>query len=570
VSAGYATNFTQWYLDAIKEAEIISQGVVRGTMVLRPRGMAVWESIMGHFNGRFKKKGVQNVYLPSLIPLSFFSKEAEHVEGFAPECATVTHYRLCEAPKKDGEDILAEEEGGGKRRKRELIPDPEAALAEPCILRPTSETLFWHHMKDWILSYKDLPMKLNQWVNIVRWEMRTRPFLRNSEFLWQEGHTAHSSVTEAITFTQEMLYVYHQGTKELLALPTLVGVKSERERFASAKETFTIEAFLPNGFALQSGTSHFLGSSFAEAMDVTFKDEAGGISPCQGTSWGVSTRLMGALIMSHGDERGLIFPPAVAPVQVRIVPILKSEDPSFEAIHTYIQNIKEVLEEEGGFRVDVDDMRNEKPFRKFVRSEQQGVPLRIDIGQREVTNGECVLVNRLTNEKKVMSTSSGGSSSLVSALKEEMDSLQSTLYERARLRLLHSLDIITNYQELQAKVSEIAADHLVVDPQQQATPSVLRPSVFLVPWIPSSEEEEKIQHETKATLRCLLPCLSSSSSLGVYEPNEAACAYSLTEDIAGSFTALLPEFDLPDVRTMPCVYDESKPATVWAVFSRAY
>ena len=275
-------------------------------MVIRPWGMKIWEGIQKHFNLVFEEKGVENVYLPSLIPLSFFSQEAEHVEGFAPECAVVTHHRLKKSPSSGT-----------------LEPDPTSKLADPCVVRPTSETLFWQMMSKWISSHTQLPLKLNQWTNIVRWERRTRPFLRTSEFLWQEGHTAHASGEEALGFADEMVGEYQKGVEELLAIPTIRGIKSERERFAGAEETFTIEAMMQNGFALQSGTSHYLGQKFAAAHSTSFTTSFGEKQLCHGTSWGISTRLLGALVMVHGDDLGLVLPPSIAPIQIRIIPIFK-------------------------------------------------------------------------------------------------------------------------------------------------------------------------------------------------------------------------------------------------------
>jgi prolyl-tRNA synthetase len=341
-------DYSAWYLDVIQQADLLDDAPVRGCKVLKPHGYGIWELIQGDLDRRFKDTGHQNAYFPLFIPVSFLSKEAEHVEGFAKECAIVTHHRLRGTTGEDG--------------KAGVEPDPESRLDEPLVVRPTSETMIWHMYGRWIDSWRDLPILINQWANVVRWEMRTRPFLRTAEFLWQEGHTAHATRDEAIAEARQMLDVYRDFAHEVLAVPVITGVKSARERFAGAVETFTIEALMQNGWALQAGTSHFLGQNFAKAFDVTFQDQEGRREHVWATSWGVSTRLIGAVIMTHSDDAGLVLPPAVAPIQVVIIPVGKPADlpPVMEAVRQLSADLRSA-----GIRVRVDDRDNVRPGAKY-------------------------------------------------------------------------------------------------------------------------------------------------------------------------------------------------------------
>jgi prolyl-tRNA synthetase len=357
-----AADYSKWYQDVITAAEMVDQSPVKGCMVIRPWGMAVWDELKDNLNKRIKAKGVQNAYFPLFIPLSFLSKEAEHVEGFAKECAVVTHHRLRGNP-----------DGTG------LIADPEAKLEEPLIVRPTSETIIWDMMGKWISSYRDLPLKINQWANVVRWEMRTRPFLRSSEFLWQEGHTAHATSEEADGHAREMLGVYEQLAREVLAVPVVTGAKSPSERFAGADATYTIEALMQNGWALQSGTSHFLGQNFARAFDVKFQTKEQTAELVWATSWGVSTRLLGALVMTHSDDSGLVLPPAVAPHQLVVVPVGRGKPDNDAKVDAFLDELSSALGKTGvRFHIDMRDM---KPGPKFYDWERKGVPLRLEVSR---------------------------------------------------------------------------------------------------------------------------------------------------------------------------------------------
>jgi prolyl-tRNA synthetase len=362
-------NYSQWYLDIISAAELVDNSPVKGCMVIRPWGMAIWDLLREELDSQIKESGAQNAYFPLFIPQSFLSKEADHVEGFAKECAVVTHHRLCANP-----------DGSG------LMPDPDAKLEEPLIVRPTSETIIWNMFGKWIDSHRDLPLKLNQWANVVRWELRTRPFLRSAEFLWQEGHTAHATRDDALATARQMLGVYSDTVAKMLALPVIRGVKSPMERFAGADETFTIEALVQNGWALQSGTSHFLGQNFARAFDVYFQNKEGERELVWATSWGVSTRLMGALVMTHSDDAGLRLPPAVAPHQVVIVPITKGKGEEDAAVQKAVDVAVDELKAKG-VRVKVDDRDHLRPGAKYFEWERKGVPLRLEVGPRDAKVG---------------------------------------------------------------------------------------------------------------------------------------------------------------------------------------
>ena len=379
-----ADNYSQWYNDLVIKADLIEQSAVRGCMVIKPYGYAIWEKIQAQLDKMFKETGVQNAYFPMLIPKSFLSREAEHVKGFAKECAVVTHYRL-----------KATEDGNA------VQVDPNAKLEEELIIRPTSETIIWNTYKNWIHSWRDLPLMCNQWCNVMRWEMRTRPFLRTSEFLWQEGHTAHATREEAEKEAQTMLRVYADFAEKWLAVPVVQGVKSETERFAGALDTYTIEAMMQDGKALQSGTSHFLGQNFAKSFDVTFLNKENKPEYVWATSWGVSTRLIGALIMTHSDDNGLVLPPKIAPIQVVIVPIFKGEE-QLKELTAKLQPVIDQLRELG-ITVKYDDTDNKRPGFKFADYELKGVPVRLAMGGRDLENNTIEVMRRDTLEKESVS-----------------------------------------------------------------------------------------------------------------------------------------------------------------------
>ena len=404
-------DFSKWYNELVLKADLAEHSDVRGCMIIKPYGYAIWEKIKVQLDIMFKETGHQNAYFPLLIPKSYLSKEAAHVEGFAKECAVVTHYRL-----KNSED------GTG------VIVDPEAKLEEELIIRPTSETIIWNTYKKWIQSYRDLPILVNQWANVVRWEMRTRLFLRTSEFLWQEGHTAHATKIEAVEETEKMLEVYAQFVQEFMAVPVIKGVKSENERFAGAEETYCIEALMQDGKALQAGTSHFLGQNFAKAFDVTFADKEGNKNHVWATSWGVSTRLMGALVMTHSDDKGLVLPPKLAPIQVVIVPIYKNEDQLLEISEYANSLINDLKSLNISVKFDNDD--NKKPGWKFAEYEMKGIPLRIAIGPRDMENQTVELARRDNLSKSIVSQLE-----LPNLLLETLNLIQNDLFTRSSLFL---------------------------------------------------------------------------------------------------------------------------------------
>ena len=454
-----AENYSQWYNDLVVKAELAEQSPVRGCMVIKPYGYAIWEKMQAQLDKEFKKTGVQNAYFPLLIPKSFLSREAEHVKGFAKECAVVTHYRL-----------KSSEEGNS------VVVDPSAKLEEELIIRPTSETIIWNTYKGWIHSWRDLPIMCNQWCNVMRWEMRTRPFLRTSEFLWQEGHTAHATREEAEVEAQKMLKVYADFAEKWMAVPVLQGVKSETERFAGALDTYTIEAMMQDGKALQSGTSHFLGQNFAKSFDVTFLNKENKPEYVWATSWGVSTRLMGALIMVHSDDNGLVLPPKLAPIQVVIVPIYKGDD-QLKAISNKLQPVINKLEELG-ISVKYDDSDNKRPGFKFADYELKGIPVRLVMGGRDLENNTIEIMRRDTLEKE--SVSFDGIIERVTTL---LDDIQANLFEKAcAYRDAHVYEC-DNYDEFKERVKD--------------------GGFFLCHWDGTAETEAKIKEDTQATIRCV-------------------------------------------------------------------
>ena len=452
-------DYSKWYNELVVKADLAEQADVRGCMVIKPYGYAIWEKMQRVLDDMFKETGVQNAYFPLLIPKSFLSREAEHVEGFAKECAVVTHYRLKTNETHDG-----------------VIVDPEAKLEEELIVRPTSETIIWNTYKNWIHSYRDLPILCNQWCNVMRWEMRTRLFLRTSEFLWQEGHTAHATREEAEARAKQMLKVYADFAEQYMAVPVVQGVKSETERFAGALDTYTIEAMMQDGKALQSGTSHFLGQNFGKAFDVQFTDKDGKLDYAWATSWGVSTRLMGALIMTHSDDNGLVLPPALAPIQVVIVPIYKGAD-QLEAINNKIQPLIDKFKKMG-ISVKYDNADNKRPGFKFADYELKGVPVRLVMGGRDLENNTVEVMRRDTLEKETVSFD--GIETYVQNL---LDEIQKNIFKKAKdFRDAHIYEC-DNYEEFKQKVKN--------------------GGFFLCHWDGTAETEAKIKADTQATIRCV-------------------------------------------------------------------
>ncbi|HNP48409.1 MAG TPA: proline--tRNA ligase [Bacteroidia bacterium] len=452
-------NYSQWYNDLVVKADLAENSAVRGCMVIKPYGYAIWEKMQSILDKMFKDTGHSNAYFPLFIPKSFFTKEASHVEGFAKECAVVTHYRLKNA-----------EDGSG------IIVDPEAKLEEELIIRPTSETIIWNTYRGWIQSYRDLPILVNQWANVVRWEMRTRLFLRTAEFLWQEGHTAHGTDKEAVEETLRMLDVYADFAEKTLAIPVIKGVKTANERFAGALDTYCIEAMMQDGKALQAGTSHFLGQNFAKAFDVKFTNREGRQDYVWATSWGVSTRLMGALVMAHSDDDGLVLPPKLAPIQVVIVPIYKTDE-QLAAISAVADKIQAELKAKG-VSVKYDDRDTQKPGWKFSEYEFKGVPVRIAIGPRDLENGTVEVARRDTKEKSVMHITD-----LSIKVEHLLEQIQSNLYNKAlNFRDTHTYKADT-YDEFKQRLDE--------------------GGFVMAHWDGTTETELKIKEETKATIRCI-------------------------------------------------------------------
>lgn len=453
------TDYSQWYNDVVVKADLAEHSDVRGCMVIKPHGYAIWENIQSTLDKMFKDTGHVNAYFPLFIPKSYFSKEASHVEGFAKECAVVTHYRLKASP--DGKGVIV---------------DPDAKLEEELIVRPTSETIIWNTYKGWIQSYRDLPILINQWANVVRWEMRTRLFLRTTEFLWQEGHTAHATAEEAIAETRQMLDVYADFVENHMCIPVVKGYKTPNERFAGALDTYCIEALMQDGKALQAGTSHFLGQNFAKAFDVKFANKQGQEEYVWATSWGVSTRLMGALIMTHSDDKGLVTPPKLAPIQVVIVPIYRSEE-QLEAILAKAKEIAAVLKLKG-IRVKIDADDTKKPGWKFAEYELKGVPLRLGIGPRDLENSEVELARRDLGTKEQVKMDN-----LDSFIETMLDEIQTNLFVKAKKHREDNWHSVNSYQEFKDALD--------------------KGGFISAHWDGTPETEEKIKEETKATIRCI-------------------------------------------------------------------
>lgn len=452
-------NYSQWYNDLVIKADLAENSAVRGCMVIKPYGYAIWEKMQAELDRMFKDTGHVNAYFPLFIPKSFLSKEADHVEGFAKECAVVTHYRLKSSP--DGKGVVV---------------DPEAKLEEELIVRPTSETIIWSTYKNWIQSYRDLPILCNQWANVVRWEMRTRLFLRTAEFLWQEGHTAHATQEEALEEARQMLDIYADFAERFMAVPVLKGVKSANERFAGAIDTFCIEALMQDGKALQAGTSHFLGQNFAKAFDVTFVDKNNKQEFVWATSWGVSTRLMGALIMTHSDDNGLVLPPNLAPFQVVIVPIYKNEE-QLAAISAKVDEIKSKLKALG-ISVKYDNNDTKKPGWKFAEYELKGVPVRLAMGARDIENGTVEVARRDTLTKETVLVD--GIENYIAGLLKD---IQNNIYQKAYDYRASVTREVNSYDEFKVEIE--------------------KGGFLLCHWDGTSETEEKIKEDTKATIRCI-------------------------------------------------------------------
>ncbi|MFO7852785.1 MAG: proline--tRNA ligase [Bacteroidota bacterium] len=453
-------NYAQWYNDLVIKADLAENSAVRGCMVIKPYGYGIWEKIQSELDKLFKDTGHVNAYFPLFIPKSFFAREADHVEGFAKECAVVTHYRLRNRP--DGRGIEV---------------DPDAKLEEELIIRPTSETIIWNTYRNWIQSYRDLPLLINQWANVVRWEMRTRLFLRTAEFLWQEGHTAHASKEEAIEETKTIINLYTHFVQDYMGIPVLKGTKSESEKFAGAIDTYAIEALMQDGKSLQAGTSHFLGQNFAKAFDVQFTDKSGKLEYVWSTSWGVSTRLMGALVMSHGDNHGLVLPPKLAPIQVVIVPIYKGNS-QLDAISSTALKIKTDLEKHG-LRVKYDDRDTHKPGFKFAEYELKGVPIRLAIGPRDIENQTVEVARRDTMDKKTININN-----TVEHLISLITDIQKNIFNKALKFREQNTYEVDSWDEFKESIEN-------------------RGGFILAHWDGTAETEEKIKNETRASIRII-------------------------------------------------------------------
>jgi prolyl-tRNA synthetase len=452
-------NYSLWYNNLVVKADLAENSAVRGCMVIKPYGYAIWEKFQAVLDKMFKDTGHVNAYFPLFIPKSFLSREAEHVEGFAKECAVVTHHRLMNSP--DGKGVVV---------------DPEAKLEEELIVRPTSETIIWNTYKNWITSYRDLPVLCNQWANVVRWEMRTRLFLRTAEFLWQEGHTAHATRQEAIEETERMVNVYATFAREWMAMPVLVGRKTASERFAGAEDTWCIEAMMQDGKALQAGTSHFLGQNFAKAFDVQFAGKDGKLDYVWSTSWGVSTRLIGALIMAHSDNHGLVLPPKLAPLQVVLVPIYKGDEELAQMVE-HMQSVKRSLEAKG-ITAKIDDRDNLRSGFKFAEWELKGVPVRIAIGPRDMQHGTLEIARRDTLEKQILPQEG-----IAEYVENLLSDIQRNIYKKALDFREKNTCEIDSYEEFKERIED--------------------GGFFLCHWDGTAETEEKIKEETKATIRCI-------------------------------------------------------------------
>ena len=450
-------NYSQWYNDIVLHADLAETSAVRGCMVIKPYGFAIWERLQEELDKMFKKTGHMNAYFPLFIPKSFFSKEASHVDGFAKECAVVTHYRL-------------------KNSDKGIVVDEDAKLEEELIVRPTSETIIWDTYKKWIQSYRDLPILVNQWANVVRWEMRTRLFLRTAEFLWQEGHTAHETKKEAVEETELILNIYADFLQKFMAIPVLKGRKTESERFAGALDTYCVEALMQDGKALQAGTSHFLGQNFSKAFDVKFSNRQGKLEHVWSTSWGVSTRLMGALIMTHSDDQGLVLPPKLAPYQIVIIPIYKGKE-DFKEIDSFCKKILKDLEQ-NNIRVKYDNRDSYKPGWKFNEYEVKGVPIRLSIGKRDIQQGSIEVFRRDTFEKKCLKTKE-----LVNSVKLILEDMQENLFNRANIFLEKNTFEVETFDEFKEKIEG--------------------GGFVLAHWDGTEESEKEIKKLTKATIRCI-------------------------------------------------------------------
>ena len=454
-----AEDYSKWYNELVYRADLAEHSDVRGCMVIKPYGYAIWEKMRDILDVKFKETGHSNAYFPLFIPKSYLSKEASHIEGFAKECAVVTHYRLKNA-----------EDGSG------VIVDPDSKLEEELIVRPTSETIIWNSYKNWIQSYRDLPILINQWANVVRWEMKTRLFLRTTEFLWQEGHTAHATKQEAIAEAELMLDVYEDFAENYMSMPVIKGRKTANERFAGAEDTLCIEAMMQDGKALQAGTSHFLGQNFAKAFEVKFADKEGRLDYVWATSWGVSTRLMGALIMTHSDDEGLVLPPALAPIQVVAVPIYRTDE-ELAAISEKMAELASKLKAKGiSFKYDDDE--NRRPGWKFAEYESKGVPVRVAMGPRDLENGKAEVARRDTKTKEVVDFDG-----LENHIEQLLSDIQTNLLERAKTFRLENTREIDSYEEFKKEID--------------------KGGFFLAHWDGTSETEERIKEETKATIRCI-------------------------------------------------------------------
>lgn len=469
-------DYSLWYNELVKKADLAENSPVRGCMIIKPYGYSIWEKMQAEIDRMFKETGHTNAYFPLFIPKSYLSKEADHVEGFAKECAVVTHYRL------------KNDENGG------VIVDPDAKLEEELIVRPTSETVIWSTYKNWIQSYRDLPLLVNQWANVVRWEMRTRLFLRTAEFLWQEGHTAHATKQEAIDESVQMMNIYAQFAEEFMAVPVVKGIKSEAERFAGALETYCIEALMQDGKALQAGTSHFLGQNFSKAFDVKFTSKEGKLDYVWGTSWGVSTRLMGALIMAHSDDQGLVLPPKLAPIQVVIVPIYKGED-QLNAIREKLDPYVKALRK-AGVTVKLDDRDTHKPGFKFAEWELKGVPVRLAMGPRDMENNTIEIARRDTGEKESFDLTND----LTAKVNDLLDQIQENIFKKALdYRAGHTTEV-DSYEDFK-KVLEDKGGFVSAH------------------WDGTAETEEKIKEETKATIRCIPLDMKEEAGKCIYSGN---------------------------------------------------
>ncbi|MCX6192202.1 MAG: proline--tRNA ligase [Flavobacteriia bacterium] len=452
-------DYSKWYNELVNKADLAEHSDVRGCMIIKPYGYAIWEKMRDVLDVKFKETGHQNAYFPLFIPKSYLSKEASHVEGFAKECAVVTHYRLMNAP-----------DGSG------VVVDPSAKLEEELIIRPTSETIIWNSYKNWIQSYRDLPILINQWANVVRWEMRTRLFLRTTEFLWQEGHTAHATKQEAMDEADQMLHVYADFAENYMAMPVLLGRKTESERFAGAEDTLCIEALMQDGKALQAGTSHFLGQNFAKAFDVKFADKEGKLDHVWATSWGVSTRLMGALIMTHSDDEGLVLPPSLAPIQVVGIPIYRNDD-ELNAISDKFITLGKSLKSLGiSFKFDNDD--NRRQGWKFAEYESKGVPIRLAMGPRDLENGNVELARRDLKTKEIVAFDG-----IESMIQQVLAAIQQNLLQRSKDFRTNNTFIVDTYEEFKEKIDA--------------------GGFFMAHWDGTNETEEKIKNETQATIRCI-------------------------------------------------------------------